>query len=856
MTEIQRETSRGALAGRWLLALAVSGAALAAGTVHTVVLCVVAAVLLAALICTWWNADETRFGPRRSATLLLGAGAVLTAYTVLQCVPMPIGWLSAIAPHNADVWSRALSPLHEPGPAWAPISLDPPATRIEVLKGVSYLLAFVTALRIAGSRSGVGFLSTTIIVTGAALAVMALLHPAFGARKLYGVFEPSAAALAYDRHVAPFLNPNNLAAYLNVAFCLALAASMAPEPRLPRPIAAAIGLFLATTQVWVASRGGVATMALGAVLVVIMMRAPRAKRQKPVVGEALVAGFALAAGAFAIVLSSSYDASSELLDTDKSKFVLIGQALRMLPAFPVLGAGRGAFESAFPAFRQSPGVWTFTHPECVIVQWVVEWGVPLGLAGLACIAIGLRPTTVLARSSTSAGAWAAITVVAVQNLVDLGSEIPGLMLAPVVCAAIVVGGTAGREARWRLESWSQVPRALVAVCAGVTTIALASALWSVNTELRDDRSALYEDAVVDRTPPARMHTLAREAMLRHPAEPYLPFIVSWRAAASGDDDPVVWLEATLERANVYAPAHLVLARLLAKRSRAQARLEYRLATEQGLPVPYNFAPELARLVAGYYDAMELVPEGEAGLVTLRVLVGDLQARLPATCARLDHEIASRAPSDAGPALRAATGALQDLQAGDGAPWCVGVARRRCVQEALEAAQRARRLQPATCEPYLLQARVRVADGDTSRGLAELAEGANLASDHVQCLQALAGLAEEVHDERRETEALTRIIASGCAADEECAVNLAWVADKEEHRGNARSALAFYRKAYDRFPRDTFLESVARLAASTGMHTEAADGYERLARKHPDEARWQRAAATEREAALGGAAAPL
>jgi hypothetical protein len=32
-----------------------------------------------------------------------------------------------IAPHNADVWSRALSPLHEPGPSWAPITLDPTA---------------------------------------------------------------------------------------------------------------------------------------------------------------------------------------------------------------------------------------------------------------------------------------------------------------------------------------------------------------------------------------------------------------------------------------------------------------------------------------------------------------------------------------------------------------------------------------------------------------------------------------------------------------------------------------------------------------------------------------------------------
>ena len=46
----------------------------------------------------------------------------------------PLGWLAVIAPHNADVWSRALVPLGEAGPAWAPITLDPIATRVEVLE--------------------------------------------------------------------------------------------------------------------------------------------------------------------------------------------------------------------------------------------------------------------------------------------------------------------------------------------------------------------------------------------------------------------------------------------------------------------------------------------------------------------------------------------------------------------------------------------------------------------------------------------------------------------------------------------------------------------------------------------------
>jgi hypothetical protein len=62
----------------------------------------------------WWGAEPMR--ARAPATILLFTGVGLTAYTALQCVPMPIGWLAAIAPHNTEVRSRVLLPLGEAGP--------------------------------------------------------------------------------------------------------------------------------------------------------------------------------------------------------------------------------------------------------------------------------------------------------------------------------------------------------------------------------------------------------------------------------------------------------------------------------------------------------------------------------------------------------------------------------------------------------------------------------------------------------------------------------------------------------------------------------------------------------------------
>ncbi|MGD0678871.1 MAG: O-antigen ligase family protein, partial [Polyangiaceae bacterium] len=606
LLERSHPTSGSAQAGAWLLAFGITGAALAAGTVQTVPLCVVTAVLAAATALIWWDAEPSR--ARLPATVLFVSGAALISYTALQALPMPIGWLAVIAPHNADVWSRALSPLHEAGPRWAPLSLDPKATRIELLRGIAYLLAFIAAVRIAVRRQGVAFLSAIVVGTGLVLAVAALLHPAFGAKKLYGIWGVDASDGKRFEHLAPLLNPNNLAGYINLALCTALGAAIGAEPPVPRPILAAVVVVLAGTQIWVASRGGVAAMLLGAVLVGLIARIAR-RQGRSSKTLPLVTGLVAAAGAAAFVLGASDRAASELLDTTSSKLQLFTQSMRMVAAVPLWGVGRGAFESTFPAFRSTVGHLTFSHPENVVAQWLVEWGVPVGLAGLGALAYALRPGAATVRSSRAAGAWAGLAALAVQNLVDLGSEIPGLVLGAVICSAIVVGGSEGRRERWRVERWARSPRLLAILGPVVASLLIVSFMIDPSGELAEDRAQIKRAGVEQQLPRERFDPLGRASMLRHPAEPYIPFVAAWRAAAVHDESPIPWLEATFERAHVYGPAHLLLASLLVARSPSQARFEYRLAVEQAPEWWWLVATDAARLVGSYDDALELVPRG-------------------------------------------------------------------------------------------------------------------------------------------------------------------------------------------------------------------------------------------------------
>src|SRR5260370_26674090 len=144
--ELRVPLGRTELAASWVLAGVTAGSALALGTVHTARLLLVAAVRGLATALAWWRTEPMRLSLSASVLLFIAIG--LTLFTAAQCVPLPVRWLATIAPTNGDLWSRALLPFRESGPNWAPISLDPGAAGVEVLKAACSFLPVRTALRL------------------------------------------------------------------------------------------------------------------------------------------------------------------------------------------------------------------------------------------------------------------------------------------------------------------------------------------------------------------------------------------------------------------------------------------------------------------------------------------------------------------------------------------------------------------------------------------------------------------------------------------------------------------------------------------------------------------------------------
>jgi tetratricopeptide (TPR) repeat protein len=746
------------------------------------------------------------------------------------------------------VWVGATAPLHEAGPSWLTLSLDPIATRIEVLRGLTYVGAFAVSASVAIRRGGAQFLAASIVVTAVVLGVSAVLHPALGAHRVFGIYAPVEGISA--RHIAPLLNPNHLAAYLNLGLFLGL--GLALDERAPqfRTLGIAAVALLAPIQVWVASRGGLAATLFGGLCFLLVRRGSR----RHVSIARLLPALAVIAGTAMIVLGSSEDAATELNTTDISKIRLALSALPLASRYWLWGVGRGAFEVAFPAIQHDPrlGYMNCKSPENLPVQWVTEWGVPATIVALIALGVALRPKAGGFDDPKQAGAWTAIVVTALHNLVDFSSEVPAIGIAVAASAAIV---TARRRGTTKTADAPCLRRANRWGLAGATALSIGVVLCGIDHELDADKADLRKRAMslADRT---SFQQIIRAALARHPSEPYIPLVGGMEAAARGAS-AMPWVERTLTLSPIFAPAHYVIAQQLSSLAPSQARLEYRLAiSEKGmgfseLSFGRDVLPRVAPLVGGFDDAIELAPDSpDSRASILGELATAIRGRLPATCKRLDTTIHDLTPSALAPYWRAVEDALLDLREADGAPWCAGAS---CANAGLDAANELVTRLPGECAPLVARARLRLARGDGHSALVQLREAAQTSVDAPKCWGGLAELSVACGEDVLVDVAEQAMSVGGCGSDTECADRFVWLAGIEESRKNYRNALGYYQRAHARQPRLDIVVHMAGLAARLDQHAVAVAAYRELAKAQPAELRWRELA--EHEEVLAHQAAP-
>lgn len=834
---------------RALFAVTVAGSVLAMGSVHLPVLLGVAATAIAsAALAFYIQADSRKRLPLSLPVITLLA---LSAYSFLQAAPLPMRALAAIAPLNADIWSRALLPLGEPGPAWASISLDPSASVIEGLKWLIYAAVFAAASAL-GSRRGAVWGVTVVFASAVLAALTTIGHGLLGVRKVYGLYEPSFSVSPW--HVGPLLNPNNLAGYLNLGAMCGIGLMLMRRPAVPPWLA---GLGVATTiaiELTSGSRAGVVALLLGVLAMAVLPR-ERSRHDTSAGWLAekrflLLIGAAVSGGAALAAIGGTGEAFTELYDQNIQKVAMLRWVTPMVRDYAWLGVGRGAFESAFPSYKVTPGNVVYTHAENFLMQWGSEWGVPVAAAAVIAFAIAIAPGRMgVRRSAVAAGAWTGVVVLALQNMVDLGLEIPAVCIA--ACAAI--GSIWGDSRRRHLpregagDSDERLPgaRRLLGLgrgsiaAGGVVVVGLFAVGLAVargRHDLGGDRGDLREAyAAADlRRPEARaaLRGDLRAAMLRRPAEPYFPLLGALTAFRAGDQDPLPWLQRTLERDPINGRAHLLLAEVLNERgAMAQALLELRLAAENDATLIAPAAQTALRFTRRFEDLLRAVPSGEAGAATLDELgvrlaaMGDEAAR--ALC---DREAIARDPGRAGPRTREALALIRALDPApaSGSSLC---ADRAACERAIEGhAEALAAAAPRSSLAAQIRARKLMADGRAEEAERSLASECGRASDRAACARLRVEAAAPLKSTERMTAAVRDYLSTECARREACAEAAMWAGNMRAMRGEWGLAMSLYARAAREDPGEARWLALAEAASRSGAHAQAAEALEKVAQK--------------------------
>jgi hypothetical protein len=844
---------------RWLALLvgvALCGSALAIGAVHAVVLVPVAAVAAAAaLVAVPLRELDAKERAWPAPALIL---ITLALFTALQAVPLPLWLLAKIAPANADVWARSLLPFGE-RPAWGSVSVDPGATLVEALKWLTYASTFFAA-SVLSARRGARLVLALVVGSATLLALVTLAHGMTDARKVFGVYAPSGS---FDQHhMGPLLNTNNLAGYLNLGAITGVGLMLARRPIVPPWL---VGLCVAIdigATVRSASRGGVAALILGVLILATLAwrRGSRSTQLRRRAAPLVLTAAAVVFGGALALLGGNVWVWRELWNDNVAKLKIVSWCVPLLREYGWLGVGRGAFESVFEAYRPAVGLHVvYTHPENFPAQWASEWGLPVALLAMASLAWCFRPGALGVRKSVVVAAgWTAVVVLLIQNLADLGLEIPALGIA----TSAVLGALWSDPARRRRGERTRVDRALARVgqrpfalavtAAGVALAVLALSFGrhdvSAQREHLRDHFERADDAAEER--PAFRAAL-RAAMRARPAEHYFPLLGATAAFRWKDQSPMPWIQHTLERAPVNGRAHLLLGHVLEGLARQlpreqrfalrkQALLELRLAVEHEPGLAEKAAPLVTALATTFEDLLVAVPEGLAGAMVLNMIARELDApdRL-ALRRQVDLEAVARAPVLAEPRTRLLEGLYVETAqlAQGGAPGASCPTLEACGAEIERHAAAIDAAKPDSSLGMVMRARGLVALGKRADAEAMLAGGCARPEGRSDCLQARAENLARLDDATKLEAVLKEHLSASCIAAAPCAAAATFAGELRASRRDLHGAAAAFMRAAQEEPTEARWLRAAQASEDAKMHLQAIEALSRVAslRGGPDPA---------------------
>lgn len=759
-----------------------------------------------AIICAMAAATGllTRFGivipsvHRRSTRWLDWMVVGALGWTAFQLFPLPVGVVSWLVPETVAAWHATDDLFDRPLRAWAPLSLDPGATLLELAKGSAIVAMYLTARVMAASGrrrwvlAGVG-------ASGAVMALVAFGHHASGATEVFGVYEP---VYASSRLLAPLMNENHLGGFMALVTPILLGLALDAQRNESKVGWGALTATCAIAAVLTFSRGGILALAIGVGLFLLFHAVRRRRNGLPIFSSnatPLVAiGLLATLTVVAVVAGSDLQREFSYTHNRTVKLEAAQAALPVVAEHWLTGVGRGAFSAAFVG--EHGAAKRFFYPENLLVQWTVEWGAVFAFTLVVAMLVSVGRAFQRERSNAHLGALAGIVAIAAHQMVDFSLELAGVAIVAAATLGAVVD-TVDRRQGIRVRTVLGVMASLAVIGSIVAGSLHERDTFTIERELRQ---ALEDRDYV------RARGWVETGLALHPAEPTFVLAGAEVAVREGDVKLARWINHAQAIAPLWSAPHLLAARWLLSIGRTdQALVELRAGESNH---PGSMVASVCALLEEdprIEIVLRVTPKGEDGALFLDRIAGCLPWTSPLAAA-IDAKALDRDPSLSRPALREAK---RKLLAGDGAGAIAMLANRPELD--------------TTTRLVLAQAYLK--EGEAKRAEETLAPLLQQRRATAETLRTALAIEISIGDEARVRSVASRLRAQALEQGTALAEIDMLLGALYEAAGEYPMALVAYRRAGRSGGSRKSLESIARVSALSGDAAGALITYRRLCR---------------------------
>lgn len=425
--------------------------------------------------------------------------AVLCVLSIFQIVPLPTEWVDTLSPNTNLLRQRLMPRVAEfgaqaPNQFWTTLSLDPGATRIEILRLIAILGIFASVRSNLRDPGSFYRLSWLLAGNGVMLALVGMGQLASSPHHVVFWTMPTEGEV-----FGPFINRNHAAYYLNL--CLGLTFGLLLGTRFflasdrttlrgflrdPRILWLICGLgIMLAGLLSTLSRGGVISF-LVAGLSCLALLLFRSRQRVPWIATCVIVVMAglLISWQGTGNIGKRFEDAGEALSRSDSRIDIWKRSLRIIAEYPVFGTGRGTFFRIDSMWTRPGDIFTvaagYAHNDFLelwveggIVQLVVALAIVLIVFQRNYRAFRIHGNTGIGRLAL--GAFLGFSAIIVHSFVDFGMHVPAVAVLTTVVGAMLMNLTEFPEDEAKAEAspsaWLQMPGSWVLQAASLIALA-------------------------------------------------------------------------------------------------------------------------------------------------------------------------------------------------------------------------------------------------------------------------------------------------------------------------------------------------------------------------------------------------